>query len=620
MPHHLVPGVEVDYAGQHWRIHCALGPDAVLLRNAAGEIISAEPARIDLSPQVRLKPPTHALDERRFSDAQWATAAHRHDLLTELARNPSRRLAQVDEVAKELGVKRRRVYVLLGSLQSGEEDVAAFLPRQRNRRARRLDAIAEAVIAQAIDQHYAQASRPNLSSLHRTVADRCVAAGVPAPSTRAVQSRVRDRDQAWLTRRRLGPKAARALRLLTGAHPGASAPWERVQIDSTPCDIRLVREVDRAVIGRPNFTIAVDLYSRVVPGFSVSLEAASTVTVATCLTHACLPKEAWLAARDFSGVHWPVYGKPRILEYDQGPENEACGIQRGLRRHGIASKVRAKGHPEQHGTIERLIGTMMRIVDGLRGTTFSNVDERGEAEPEKRACLTLPELERVLALSIDSYNHTTHDGIGERPMDRYLAWYRRSDLRDGDRIPPRLPADRLLLDFLPHEKRALSRSGIRLFRVDYSSIDLLPLWQRDNQQRVERIVVYDPRSLAQVWILDETTDTYIGVPTRVPRPDMTLAQSEESRRALHASKSQDRTEERLYENVAKIQSIEGAARTATTRRKTERSHQAAKSVRDTGLDMRGRSAAVHDPAVQSITPAPAWTGGVIDPFPDVERL
>ena len=219
--------------------------------------------------------------------------------------------------------------------------------------------------------------------------------------------------------------------------------------------------------------------------------------------HACLPKDDWLARRDLTGIHWPVYGRPGTLEYDQGPENVARGIQRGLRRYGIAAKVRATGHPEQHGTIERLIGTMMQAVHALRGTTFSNINERGESEPDKRACLSLPELERVLALTIDSYNHTTHASIGERPMDRYLAYYRRPDLPDSERVPPRLPAERLLLDFLPYETRALTRSGIRLFRVDYSSVDLLPLWRRDNQRRVARIVVYDPRSLARVWVLDE---------------------------------------------------------------------------------------------------------------------
>lgn len=57
--------------------------------------------------------------------------------------------------------------------------------------------------------------------------------------------------------------------------------------------------------------------------------------------------------------------------------------------------------------------------------------------------------------------------------------------------------------------------------VDYSSRDLLPPWKRDNGQRVERVVVYDPRSLAQVWVADEVTGGYVAVPYRVPHPDMT---------------------------------------------------------------------------------------------------
>ena len=86
--------------------------------------------------------------------------------------------------------------------------------------------------------------------------------------------------------------------------------------------------------------------------------------------------------RDLANVHWPVWGKPTILKYEQGPEHEAKGIQLGLRLHGIRSKIRAKGHPEHHGMIERVIGTMMRRVHERRGTTFSNVNERGDIEPQ----------------------------------------------------------------------------------------------------------------------------------------------------------------------------------------------------------------------------------------------
>jgi putative transposase len=241
--------------------------------------------------------------------------------------------------------------------------------------------------------------------------------------------------------------------------------------------------------------------------------------------------------------------------------------------------------------------------------------------------LALPELERILTLAIDSYNHVTHAATGERPIERYLGYYRRPDLPDAERIPPRLPADRFLLDFLPFERRALRRTGVALFKVDYSSVDLLPLWRRDNQQPVERVVVYDPRSLARVWLLDDATDDYIAVPYRIPHPDMTLAESEEARRRMRAARAQDRTERRLFENLAEIRAIEDQARSATSRRRAERTRLASKAARASlpgKLDERGPAETVSRGAedMHRITDpaAPTWTGQAIAPFGDVERL
>ena len=44
-------------------------------------------------------------------------------------------------------------------------------------------------------------------------------------------------------------------------------------------------------------------------------------------------------------------------------------------------------------------------------------------EPAHLACLTLPELERIIVLDIDTDNHSVHAGIGDRPLNRYLAYY-----------------------------------------------------------------------------------------------------------------------------------------------------------------------------------------------------
>jgi putative transposase len=456
-------GTLVEYAGIRWRVQRALGVEAVLLRSDAGEEVSADPLKLRL-PEVSApnRLARHMVDELRYSDGDWAEATRRRDLLAALASKTPRTTADVAAAAASLGVTPRRVWGLLRRSPSRCSEITPFLPARRRARAKRLSAGREAIIQQAIDQHYAKRARPSLQSLANEVAGRCRAAGLSPPSAKTVKARVRARDQVWLVRRREGAGKARSLGLLTGAHPGASKPRERIQIDSTPCDIRLVREQERTVIGRPNITFAIDIYSRVILGFSVSLQSASTLTVATCLAHACLAKQDWLAQRNLTGVHWPVWGKPDILEYDQGPEHEAKGIQRGLRLHGIAAKVRAKGHPEHHGTIERLIGTMMKRIHERRGTTFSSVNERGDAEPDRLACLSLVELEQIVALEIDRYNHSTHDGVGDRPLERYLAYYRRPDLADDQRVPPLLPAERLLLDFLPYERRRLVRTGFRL--------------------------------------------------------------------------------------------------------------------------------------------------------------
>ncbi len=72
------------------------------------------------------------------------------------------RSGDVERAARELGIKRRRVFELLRLAQSGC-GIEAFLPMRVATRAKRLDKAVEAIIAQAIQQHYAgiARARPN---------------------------------------------------------------------------------------------------------------------------------------------------------------------------------------------------------------------------------------------------------------------------------------------------------------------------------------------------------------------------------------------------------------------------------------------------------------------------
>lgn len=393
MEQRLVREIAVNYAGQSWRVRRPLGPDAILLYNGQGEVISADPTKISFPNDGKIFS-DRIRAEQCFSGAQWAEAQRRREIVILLGGNENRTRARMDEASKELGISRRRLWEILRETEPSGFEITAFLPKSRGPRKKRLANAIEAIIYQSMDKHYARPSGVTLQSLLNEIEGRCRAAGLSPPSYRTVKSRASDRDQIWLTRRREGSKAARALRLLTGSHPGASAPWERVQTDSTKCDVRLVRASDRTVIGRATGTFAIDIYSRATLGFSCSLEGASTLTVATCLEHAFLPKDDWLARRNLQHLYWPVYGKPVVFEYDRGPENEARGIQRGLKLHGIKSKVRAKGHPEHHGHIERLIGTIMKKLHELPGSTFSN-SNTGKTRGDRALCWFLAASDKV---------------------------------------------------------------------------------------------------------------------------------------------------------------------------------------------------------------------------------
>src|SRR5271163_985586 len=165
-------------------------------------------------------------------------------------------------------------------------------------------------------------------------------------------------------------------------------------------------------IGRPWLTLAIDVASRAVLGFSVSLERPSVVSVALTLVQAVLPKDLWLADRQLE-VPWPMWGLPELLQLDNAAEFHSRALVRGAQEYGIRIDYRPPGTPHFGGHIERLIGTTMGAVHLLPGTTFSNVVEKGAYSSEKTSALTLVELERWLA-----GNRLTAQAIRGLPLKR----------------------------------------------------------------------------------------------------------------------------------------------------------------------------------------------------------
>jgi transposase InsO family protein len=198
--------------------------------------------------------------------------------------------------------------------------------------------------------------------------------------------------------------------------------------------------------------------------FQVSLWAPSTLSVSLALSHAVLPKTAWLADRELHNLDWPSAGLPRVVHVDNAKEFHSDALVRGCQEYGVQLDHRPPGQPHFGGHIERLIGTMMGAVHLLPGTTFSDVNEKGSYAAEGRALLTVAELERWLTLQIAGVYHlSVHSALGMTPL---AAWQSGITKR---KLPIRHPPDQneFFLDFLPAVSRRIQRDGIHFHSIRY---------------------------------------------------------------------------------------------------------------------------------------------------------
>jgi len=172
------------------------------------------------------------------------------------------------------------------------------------------------------------AERPSMAALVRETRRRFFERQLSPPDYRTVQRRVETLDLRFALKEREGSKRARekcgpvAVSSLV-----AERPMDLVQIDHTLMDIEVVDREQRRSIGRPWLTLAIDVATRAVIGFSVSLEGPSALSVSLLLSHAVLPKDRWLADRELHNLDWPMGGLPRRIHVDNGKDLESIRFQ-----------------------------------------------------------------------------------------------------------------------------------------------------------------------------------------------------------------------------------------------------------------------------------------------------
>jgi putative transposase len=517
--------------------------------------------------------PSNTASVHAPSEKEWAEAVKKEAVIRPLAEGSKIGRAAVEAAAQALGLSVPRIYALVYAFRSQPATTSMLLRRPGQAAgARRLDPAIDALVEAAIGAIYLTPERPTVKRLLRQVRQDCLAAGLKAPSMKALRARVTARSLRERTKAREGPEVAGNRFRLVKTGLRTERPLQVVQIDHTKVDIMLVDDVTRACIGRPWLTLVLDVHTRMVVGLYLSLDAPCATSAALAVAQAVLAKAGWLADRAID-LAWPAHGLPEIIHVDNGREFHSRAFERGCQQHGVRLEYRPPATPRFGGHIERLMGTLMGRVHALPGSTSSNVAARGAYDAEARAVLSFREFERILTLEVlGPYHNEIHSALGRTPA---AAW---ADGVSGMTLRDPAAAAALLRDFLPFEERIVRRDGVRLFGIVYQDGGLAHLVdQGPGKLRVK----YDPRDLSAVFVELPAGD-HVRVPyADISRLPITLWEHREAIQRLRAEGRRSVDEHAIFAAVTEQRRmlLEAQSRSKAARRALARVENAARTTK-----------------------------------------
>lgn len=499
-----------------------------------------------------------------ISTEDWEIAKYRESIIKPLVKQRGI-LQQIKEVKKLLKLTERQVYNLVNRYRSSGYKLLSLVPEQSQGGVgkSRIDQELDQIIEQAIKKLYLNNQKVKISRVIEEVKLCCFKKNVESPSVCTIRRRINNYGSVKeIVAKREGASKAREKYVpVPGSFPEISYPLQVYQIDHTVVDLIIVDEVYRQPIGRPYITVAIDIFSRCIAGFCLTLEPPSATSVGLCLTHAVFDKELWLTERKIE-TDWPIWGKPEGIYVDNGKDFHSEALIRGCEAHGIKIEYRPIGKAHYGGIVERVIGTLMQLIHQIPGTTFSNIKERGNYDSEGKAILTLRELEKWLTIAITQYYHNKqHSKLLKPPIEKYkevILGANQQVVSLG--YPPKLDYKRnFLIDFLPIVYRSIQQHGFMLDQIKYYDNILSPLIA--NSSRYDRFLIRrDPRDLSKIFVLEPKSQIYMEVPYgTLSRPAISLWEHKQALKYLRTKGAAQVNEAAVFGAIEQLREIAKAA-------------------------------------------------------------
>lgn len=566
-------GSEVEVEGRRLVITHVIDLDYVMAQDC-------QTGKIERVTVAQLRAPTQSIapdnlpDLSQLDGADWDEARRRLAAIKVILEAPRSTKELVRSQAATLDVDAATLYRWM-QLYRSTGKLSSLLPAKPHggRGKSRLPAEVDSIIKIAIDQFYLTKQQPSVRATADEVIRLCRNAGVSAPHRNTVRTRIQSLSQRMRLRRRGHGKAADTAVPHPDHFEEAVRPLALIQIDHTKLDVIAVDVETRLSIGRPWITLAIDVYSRMVVGFYVSLDPPSANSTGLCLAQAILPKETWLARRGLTNP-WPCWGFPAAIHLDNAKEFRGEMLRRACEQYDMELNFRPVATPHFGGHIERMMGTLATALHELPGTTFSNPSQRGEYDSEATAAMTLPEIETYIGEFITGvYHRRVHAGIKVAPIKRW------TDALLGTADTPAMgiaarpeDEDRIRLDLTPCIERTVQSYGVRIDEINYYSDVLRPYIEVSGRGR-RRMFVFrrDPSDISQIYFWDPEVQQYCAIPYRdMRRPAMSVWELRAVRRKLEEEGRAEVDEAAIFEAFERLRHQRETAVTETKRVRRER--------------------------------------------------
>lgn len=613
------PGAVIEQGGKQYCIRRMLSLDDV-------EVISIETGEIskksisELEEVTTLLEPSSRLDLIALDEHDWESALSRFRIIAPLLQLDSRTKDDVLQAARLATVNPATIYRWIKRLEA-TGSVSALLRKSREDEGKpRISDESETLMKAVILEAFLSDQALSATRAYRELLRRCRANQVATPHISTFRRRIQELAPVTLAAAREGKKAARRFHPLRGSFPGGESPYAVLQIDHTTVDVILVDETHRLPIHRPYITVAIDVYSRMVAGYFISLDPPGTLGTALCIANAILPKEKRLQELGVS-YPWPCRGLPAVIYVDNAKEFRGNTLKMACQEYGIDLEFRPVKQPNYGGHIERLLGTLMREIHALPGTTRSSAADLGDYKPEKKAVMTLKEFEAWFAnMLLGVYHHRIHSDLMVPPIVKYEHGIVGSDREPGTGYPP-LPIDeaKLRIDFLPYELRTIQPYGVAWDGIFYQA-DVLSRWigsKDPNSVRSKRkfIVRRDPRDISSILFFDPEVRQHFRVPYQNPRfPAISLWELRAVQRFLKEQGRQAENQDVIFAAFDEMQRIERLARHETKRTRVQRAKHTERQRALKKQPVAEKFVSVISSAVQQVSPRE------IQPFEDIEEL